>query len=440
MTTSAVLDAGSLSGLASSSGGWSFAGQAVRATSDVYFQYPAMMVPAMQRQILSHLRQDPRVKVVIDPFVGSGTMLSESMAVGLDFIGIDINPLAVLLCQVKAGPYYPSALEEKAKQLKRFVEADRSNRIETDLPNRDKWFTKPVQIRLSRLRRAIALDPAPWARRFFWAALAETVRLCSNSRTSTYKLHIRSKEDLSSRKVEATAVFFSILRRNTTIYSATTKRLTEIGRLRSGHYQGDTEIRLGDIRNQTGLSGDVVITSPPYGDNHTTVPYGQSAYLPLHWIDLEDVDAKAERHLVSTHEIDYRSLGGSRSISVEEVEVLTSRSPSLGRFLERVPRRDLSRLNHVSAFVRDLDNSLTSIMTMLDGNGHLVWTVGNRKVLGRRVPLDLILTELLSDMGADLVDTISRSIPGTRKRMPRRNGVDTTIRKESVLVFQKRDG
>jgi hypothetical protein len=406
----------------------------------VYFQYPAMMVPAMQRQILSHLLQDPEVKVVIDPFVGSGTMLSESMTAGLDFIGVDINPLAVLLCQVKAGPYYPSALEEKTKRLARLLEADCSNRIETDLPNRDKWFTKPVQIRLSRLRRAIAHDPAPWARRFFWVALAETVRLSSNSRTSTYKLHIRSKEDLSSRDVKADAVFFSILKRNLAIYAATTKRLTEIGRLRSGRYQGDTEIRLGDVRKQTGLSGDLVITSPPYGDNHTTVPYGQSAYLPLHWIDVEDVDETADRHLVSTHEIDYRSLGGSRSITTEEVEALTTRAPSLGRFLERVPRRDLSRLNHVSAFVRDLDHSLTSIMSMLGGNGQLVWTVGNRKVLGRRLPLDLILTELLSEMGADLVDTISRSIPGTRKRMPRRNGVDTTIRKESVLLFQKRDG
>jgi len=157
-------------------------------------------------------------------------------------------------------------------------------------------------------------------------------------------------------------------------------------------------------------------------------------------MDLGDIDPKAARYLISTHEIDYRSLGGSRTISIDEVEDLTARSPSLGRFLERVPRRDLSRLNHVSAFVRDLDHSLTAIMTMLVDEGHLVWTVGNRKVLGRRVPLDLILSELLSNLGVDLVETITRKIPGSRKRMPRRNGVDTTIRKESVLLFKKRDG
>jgi hypothetical protein len=36
---------------------------------------------------------------------------------------------------------------------------------------------------------------AAGARKVMWTVFAETVRLCSNSRTSTYKLHIRKSED-----------------------------------------------------------------------------------------------------------------------------------------------------------------------------------------------------------------------------------------------------
>ena len=34
---------------------------------------------------------------------------------------------------------------------------------------------------------------------------------------------------------------------------------------------------------------DLLVTSPPYGDNRTTVPYGQHAFLPLQWVELSDI-------------------------------------------------------------------------------------------------------------------------------------------------------
>lgn len=45
---------------------------------------------------------------------------------------------------------------------------------------------------------------------------------------------------------------------------------------------------------------DVILTSPPYGDNHTTVTYGQYSYLPLSWIDLKDIDSNASSKYLET--------------------------------------------------------------------------------------------------------------------------------------------
>ena len=73
---------------------------------------------------------------------------------------------------------------------------------------------------------------------------------------------------------------------------------------------------------------DLLVTSPPYGDNPSTVPYGQYSYLPLQWIDLDDIHEDIDSsYLRSTHEIDTRSLGGSKKHAVRDVQHLSSREP-----------------------------------------------------------------------------------------------------------------
>jgi hypothetical protein len=61
-----------------------------------------MMVPSMQRALLTAvLGLQPTIRSLIDPFAGSGTVIVEGTAEGLDVTGHDINPLAVLLCRAK---------------------------------------------------------------------------------------------------------------------------------------------------------------------------------------------------------------------------------------------------------------------------------------------------------------------------------------------------
>ena len=73
--------------------------------------------------------------------------------------------------------------------------------------------------------------------------------------------------------------------------------LRESGHLsKNGYYRGEVNIRLDDSSKPNPDVGahDLIVTSPPYGDNNTTVPYGQYSYLPLQWIDLEGHRRKSE--------------------------------------------------------------------------------------------------------------------------------------------------
>src|ERR1035438_6502972 len=80
---------------------------------------------------------------------------------------------------------------------------------------------------------------------------------------------------------------------------------------------------------------DLLVSSPPYGDNASTVPYGQHSFLPLQWIDLSDIDVCLRKDwLATTHEIDHRSLGGSRRLEPSDSATLREISPHFRSVLQ----------------------------------------------------------------------------------------------------------
>lgn len=209
---------------------WSFRGKAVREHAHAYFQYPAMMVPGMQGELMDAvLTVDPTIRRVYDPFVGSGTVMTEAMARGLDFVGVDINPLAILICRAKVGPFRHEQMSEKLARLLQTIDGDQSTAIEADFPNLYKWFRIDAAIELSRIRRAIRREEDLWARRFFWVALAGAVRLTSNSRISTVKLHIRPLSEINSRTLAPVNTFEMLARANLNNLSAYKQLLAQRG-------------------------------------------------------------------------------------------------------------------------------------------------------------------------------------------------------------------
>lgn len=418
---------------------WSFRHTAERGYAQACFQYPAMMVPEMLGVLIdSVLAAVPGARTLYETFIGSGTAMSQAMLRGLDVVGRDVNPLAVLLCLVKAGPFFKAALEVKIIQLRKRIIRDQSSRIDIEFDGRDKWFRKDVLIGLSRIRRAIREEESLWARRFFWVAIAETVRLTSNSRTTTFKLHTRPEDEILHRTINVTQVFDEVLTKHWEQFLAQRTALQERGFLERDRYIGKIRI---DLRSaaatvRSARRYDFLVTSPSYGDNRTTVPYGQHSYLPLQWIDLEDIDNSLDYScLDSTLEIDRRSLGGSVASALESKELLCELSTTFKRTLKELEGSPRDAISRVCAFWRDLDGCINPTLKALKPNAYMIWIVGNRRVAGHVIPMDRILYELLAARGARPVENLLRTIP--TKRMALRNSVSSTMRGESVLVMRK---
>ena len=304
----------------------------------------------------------------------------------------------------------------------------------------DKWFTRDVQVSLSRIRRAILEIPDKEVRSFFWIIMAEVIRIDSNDRTSTFKLHQREEREIASRHSDVIKDFFSLADRGIVDLDFFREKIENKGFLVGNRYSAPIEVKWGN--SMLGVSSsqkfDILVSSPPYGDNQTTVTYGQHSYLPLQWIPRSELPAEVDYDFLrTTQEIDSRSLGGrSNKRHVKELICSISRRiPSLGSFLARIPLEEIEKYYKTVSFIADFEQSLQAIIPAMRDNAIYVWTIGNRYVNKREVPNDQILIDLMANHGIPLIFDAERTI--LNKKQAKRNRSSRTMEKERILIFQK---
>lgn len=421
-----------------SSVSWDYHQQSYRYGLHGLIKYPAMMVPQMQGDLLDAvLRSNPDIVDVLDPFVGVGTTLVECIARDLNFTGVDINPLAILACQAKSGPFLGGVYSKKVEALLKRLSRDRGKSIDVEFPERRKWFSTLASSRLSRIRRAICGEASLWARRLMWIAFAETVRAVSNSRGSTYKLHLKPSHELAEIP-SAFEHFRETLHDSVSRVRWHEEEFGNRGILRRGRITRSVEVFCSgftDFSQDRKPFADLIITSPPYGDNRSTVSYGQFSYLQLRWIPPEDLPRGPEAFR-NAYLVDGRSLGGSWRGSLKHEERLSEISAATRGFINEIKllrRQDL--LSKSLAFLRDYENTLKSAASMLRPGGYALWTIGDRSVGGVRLPLGNITAEFLESFGMPAQGHIARTI--LQKRTPQRNTQGHTMNDERVLITKK---
>lgn len=416
--------------------------------------YPAMMVPKMQREILDVclLNLENQKPCLLDPFAGSGTILVEGMLRGLDIVGVDVNPLAILLCKVKTTIVEIKTLQQKSEALKQSIATFANDVPKHSFNGIDKWFTEKAIADLSLIRVNILKETDVVFRRFFWATFCEVVRIVSNSRDCTYKLHIKEEKDIENYDKDAIEIFNNTLDFNVEKYISFYNTLNESGYIKKegNRYKGDVQIVLGDsiqYLKKTRRKFDLILTSPPYGDNHTTVSYGQYSVMPLRWINCLDIDDNFDETVLATlYGIDNVSLGGKStksSMTVERERVLL-RSATLKQQRDYIREHAEKQVNKMVAFYSDYDNFLSAISKRMKSGSVSVWTLGNRKIAKQEIYMNNIMVELAAHYNMALVTSFSRKI--LNKRMPEisaytgdEQASQTTMTREHILVFTREE-
>ena len=386
--------------------------------------YPATMVPDMQNELIRLIRlEDGSIENILDPFHGSGVTLVEGEKNGLKPIGIDINPLANLITTVKLQGVNKSYINSANKRLKKLMK-DNTFKFEIHYFNNiEKWYREDFIYTFSKIRSAIRQEKYKYIRQYYWVCLINVLKKYSNTRSSTFKLHIKTQEDIESMVNKIEEDFF---------YNIETyfQYLPEYSKGKKINIIiGKSEEILSKFDE---CSVDLICTSPPHGDNSTTVTYGQYSMLPIYWIDRKDLGNFDERLIENYSSIDSNSLGGSFRRNRIRID-----SKILEDYMITI---SIDKRKKVKNFISDYFKVMNELVRVLKKDKYLVLTLGNRRVDNQVVPLSAITEEYLEKKGLKLETAITRNIP--QKRMPRKvSRVDNrsveSMNLEYIMIFKK---
>jgi hypothetical protein len=379
--------------------------------------YPATMIAPVQNKLMLDLFSIDEIKSIYDPYHGSGTALYEAIKININcnIIGCDINPLANLITSVKLKGVSPE-IKQDIKFLYELI--DKAPDYDFHFKNIDKWFKPDIIDSLKKIKFGISQIKDKRNRLFFWAVFSNIIRKYSNTRSSTYKLHIKEKVNIIKLKDNTIRDFKSQIERDYSKFHLNAPNVKL--------YKGDTLEVSKCLKDQ---SVDFTITSPPYGDNSTTVPYGQFSSLALFWIDACDLVLEGWE-LQNYSRIDYMSLGGHQRNTLNETGVKL-----LEPYLSKISSHKQKK---VIVFFADYFLSLDEICRVT--NKYIVMTLGNRTVDNITINLTKITSDYLTYKGFNLVSTLSRDIPN--KRIPKltssvNNQAVPSMSEEFVIIHSR---
>ena len=166
---------------------WDFNGADVKTYTHRLHNYPAIFIPQLVRKILMEYSEEG--DTVLDIFNGSGTTTLEAMLCKRKSIGIELNPLAVLLARVKATPVKQDTLQAALQSIEVMYKDPKFTFAKRSYKNIDFWYSPTSISQLSKLVAAISAIEETVTREFFLISVSRILREVSYCKHSGFKMH-----------------------------------------------------------------------------------------------------------------------------------------------------------------------------------------------------------------------------------------------------------
>jgi tRNA G10 N-methylase Trm11 len=380
--------------------------------------FPARMAPEI---VFHQLRGMASDALVLDPMVGSGTVLRAAAELGHRAIGFDLDPLAVLMARVWTTPFRAKDLPKAAErfvQRAKFLHDEYLPWIDDCEETQDYlkfWFCGKQRKSLRRLSFLLAQESG---------ALGDALKIALSRIIITKERGASVARDTSHSRPHR--VFFE---NDYDVYEGflqSAKRLTS--RLALEKVLGTVTVRRGDARQLTRLApGSVgaIITSPPYLN---AIDYLRGHRLSLVWLGYGLSEIRTLRS---------DSIGAESSAKAEISE------PKLDKLLfgagdvERLPARELGM---VRRYAQDVFGFMKELARVAKKGGRLLLVVGNSCLKGVPISNADINVAAAKLVGFDATGRSERSLPGAHRYLPlpgaRNSGsLARRMRTETLLSF-----
>ena len=270
--------------------------------------YTAKFIPQIPRFFIE--KYTKKGETILDPFAGSGTTLLESFILGRNSIGIDINPLAVLISKVKTTPIEPKKLKKSVIILFDLLDKNLNGDYSVEFPNRDYWFSEGSIEDLNKIMSVIItlsksgkIDKK--TRDFFFVCFSSIIRNSSYADPSNPKVYCSPR--MKEKKRNGHKFYpIKLFKEKVIKYSENMEDL--FYKTKNNGVKVDF-VKTNDTRNIILPKGfkkvNLIITSPPYANAQE---YFRNFKLELFWLKLVDRKRLAE--------LDKDQIGGENHASL----------------------------------------------------------------------------------------------------------------------------
>jgi len=394
---------------------------------DAIHPFPARMSPGIALEVISKAKKPLRV---LDPMMGSGTVIALARSKKHRATGVDIDPLAVLISRV-----WTSAVESEEAKAKAKAVLARARKIFARLPQRHAypsgsdretrrfaayWFDGYARKQLASLSIAIGRVRNESTRNILLCAFSRLIITKSSGASLAMDLsHSRPHKKFHSAPVKPFRKFLQAV--DHVIENCVNKR---------GAGRGPaSRIRLGDARNLPvrDASIDLVVTSPPYLN---AIDYIRCSKFSLVWMgyrihDLRDL--RAESIGAETARGDSKD-----EPAIKEILAALKLKPSLSKRDEAVLTR----------YIADMRRALREVTRVLAPGGEAVYVLGENTIRGTYIRNSRIICEIAELCGLRLKERRVRNLPANRRYLPppssrKANSMNARMRREVVLAFAK---
>lgn len=399
-----------------------------------YHRYYGKLIPAIPRSAIREFTKEG--DLVFDPFVGSGTTAVEAIYHNRSFMGVEINPLSVLITEIKTSNYSVEVLELVSKRIIELIENDDAPVTEDEKPfcvNREHWFKDFVQIDLIKIKRnidnAVSIvaddEERQKYKKFLLGVLSAIVKQVSNADT----MHVFPGISKRMKRLEAEGkININVLE---TFKRGLKKRIgyvkefgnhDECAKIINGN---SASIDLKEYENKV----DLIVTNPPY---ISSVRYAETLKLELYWMEV----CKTPTDYL---DLSKSMIGNDHIKAKDHIEKCLTSYSFINEYIETLYEIDTKQAKVVYDFFTLMEKVIKNAYLVLKPGKKLVMKISDSKIRKIKVPTGKLLTQIALENGFILVDFFNDKInENSRSLTTARNTYSDIILEDNIIIWEKK--
>ena len=388
-----------------------------RALTHGIHKYPAKFFPELPRWIIE--RYSKRGDMILDPFMGSGTVNLEASLLGRNSIGIDVDPFSKFLARVKTMPLPEHELLSAWRSIsKRVSDYSEPKHLEgvPEFSYRDNWFKPHALKELAHIKREI--EKTATSRKvkdFFLVCFSSVIRQVSEADNNCTRTVIR--KNLGKQVLPSMAISLFLKRAETQVENM--RALSALAPSGDVFIPDDADARDMSIVRRGSI--DLAVTSPPYAN---AVDYPRTHQLEIYWLGFADgsLQPLKARH-VGTEVVKAKDYSELHSTGCQDADSV----------IEKIYETDPRRAYIAAKYLLDMFANLEEVYRVLKKRGVYVLVVGNNLMRGFEFETWRYLCDQAPRVGFKVETYFISAIINHFIKVPRKE----RINEDYILVLRK---